>query len=146
MIIHSKSDKPSTFGFLQVRPMVVSHSKIDLTDEEMTGDNVLLASDRVLGNGIFENIEDVIFVDPDNFEAKNTRQIAMQLSELNKKILDEKRNYLLIGFGRWGSSEPNARHRRPAIRADWLWALGKLRSVAGDTGGMGANFRGAGDR
>ena len=106
MIIHSESDKPSTFGFLQVRPMVVSHSKIDLTDEEMTGDNVLLASDRVLGNGIFENIEDVIFVDPDNFEAKNTRQIAMQLSELNKKILDEKRNYLLIGFGRWGSSDP----------------------------------------
>jgi len=106
MNISSKSDEPCTFGFLQVRPMVVSHANVELTDKEMNGENVLLATERVLGNGILENIEDVIFVDPDTFDAKNTCQIAVQLSELNKKILDDNRFYLLIGFGRWGSSDP----------------------------------------
>jgi hypothetical protein len=106
MNINSDSNEPSSFGFLQVRPMVVSHAKIEIDDSDMTAEDVLLATDRVLGNGIVEDIEDVIFVDPDIFDAKNTRSIAMQLSELNSKILDENRRYLLIGFGRWGSSDP----------------------------------------
>jgi len=94
------------FGFLQVRPMVVSDSIIDLTPEEMLDENILAASDRALGNGIIDSIEDIVYVNPDNFNAKDTRQIASELALINRQMVDEGRPYLLIGFGRWGSSDP----------------------------------------
>jgi len=94
------------FGFLQVRPMVVSDAVVDLTPEEMAGDDVLVASEKSLGNGVTESIEDVIYIDPDNFEAKYTKSIAAELSDFNRRMLESGRPYILIGFGRWGSSDP----------------------------------------
>ena len=66
----------------------------------------LAASERVLGNGTIDSIADVIYVQPDGFEAKDTRKIAFQLAEMNRRMVAEGRPYLLIGFGRWGSSDP----------------------------------------
>jgi len=100
------SGRTLRLGFLQVRPMVVSHSKIEITADEMTGENVLAASDRVLGNGVVEEIKDIIYIMPETFNAKHTRQIAGELSNFNSRMLDMQKPYLLIGFGRWGSSDP----------------------------------------
>ncbi len=101
------SDKgQSRLGFLQVRPMVVSHEDIALADEEMNATNILAASDKVLGNGMVDNILDIVYVDPEKFEAKDTRQIAAEIETFNKNLVEQKRPYLLIGFGRWGSSDP----------------------------------------
>jgi hypothetical protein len=72
----------------------------------MEGPHVLLASDRVLGNGIADTIRDVIYVKRDTFETKHTRTIAAQLEALNEPLLEAGRPYLLIGFGRWGSIDP----------------------------------------
>jgi len=94
------------FSFLQVRPMVVSDAVIDVTPDEMTGENSLAASDRAMGNGNNNTIEDIIYVNPDSFNAKDTRQIAAELAVLNRQMVDDGRPYLLIGFGRWGSSDP----------------------------------------
>jgi hypothetical protein len=94
------------FGFLQVRPMVVSTEEIKIEEEELNAENVLSASENVLGNGIYDSITDIVYVIPDQFESKNTSQIAMELELVNNKLLSEGRSYLLIGFGRWGSSDP----------------------------------------
>ncbi len=94
------------FGFLQVRPMAVSHDVIEIQDHEMIPGNVLAASDNVMGNGINEDIKDILYIDPDTFLLKNSREIAVQLDELNRQLVEEKTPYLLIGFGRWGSSDP----------------------------------------
>jgi hypothetical protein len=102
----SGNDYTARLGFLQVRPMVVSHSKIEITSDEMNSENVLAASDRVLGNGIVDSIRDIIYIMPELFNAKHTRQIAGQLSDFNSRMLDMNKPYLLIGFGRWGSSDP----------------------------------------
>jgi len=106
VILDKKRGLPARFGFLQVRPMVVSHTPVEITDETMAGEGVLAASDCVMGNGVVDNITDVIFVRPDKFEARHTRSIAEQIGDLNRRMLDEGRRYLLIGFGRWGSSDP----------------------------------------
>ncbi|MFH2035027.1 MAG: PEP/pyruvate-binding domain-containing protein [Candidatus Zixiibacteriota bacterium] len=106
MTINSEGELSAQFGFLQVRQMVVSDSIIDLQPEELQGDDVLAASDRSLGNGIIETIEDIIYVDPDKFDAKNTKKIASELADLNRYMLEQGNHYLLIGFGRWGSSDP----------------------------------------
>ncbi len=97
---------PARFGFLQVRPMVVSHAPIEVSSDEMEGEQVLAASDSVMGNGMIDSITDVVYVRPDIFEAKHTRAIADEIGTLNRRFNDDARRYLLIGFGRWGSSDP----------------------------------------
>ena len=94
------------FGFLQVRPMVVSNKLIEVNIEEYKQENVLAYSDNTLGNGILDTIQDVVFVKPDDFNAKYTRDIAMEIDKINSSLVEKNTNYLLIGFGRWGTSDP----------------------------------------
>lgn len=93
-------------GFLQVRPMVVSHETVTIDDAEWDREDVLVASTSALGNGTRSGIRDVVFVKPDAFEARHTREIASHLETLNRELVAEGRSYVLIGFGRWGSSDP----------------------------------------
>jgi len=97
---------PARFGFLQVRPMVVSEAKVDVSLTELEGKDVLAASESVLGNGILDDIQDIVYVKPDKFNVHQTEEIAAQLEELNRKLMASQSPYLLIGFGRWGSSDP----------------------------------------
>jgi hypothetical protein len=97
---------PQRFGFLQVRPMVVSTDEIEVAEKELSGDNIFLASKNVLGNGINDTITDIVYVVPEKFEKKYTPQIANELETINKNLVKEGKPYLLIGFGRWGSSDP----------------------------------------
>ncbi|MEW5844001.1 MAG: PEP/pyruvate-binding domain-containing protein [Bacteroidota bacterium] len=101
-----KNEGKIRFGFLQVRPMVVPDESIELEEKELFGGDVLLASDRAMGNGIVENILDVVFVMPETFDKKNTLKIAEEVDAINRKLVSENTKYVLIGFGRWGSSDP----------------------------------------
>jgi hypothetical protein len=94
------------FGFLQVRPMAVSDQVVDVPVEALESDEALVASETVMGNGIVQTICDVVYVKPEAFEARHTRDIARELARVNTALVDERRPYLLIGFGRWGSSDP----------------------------------------
>jgi len=106
--IDKRQATPLRLGFLQVRPMVVSHAKVDVATEELTGDKVLAASENVLGNGIIESIKDIVYVKEENFGAKHTQKIAAELEPINFKLVESKKPYLIIGFGRWGTSDPQA--------------------------------------
>jgi hypothetical protein len=106
MTFDSGHSVPARFGFLQVRPMVVSNENVIIESEQMTGENVLLASESIMGNGSDDAIQDIVFVKPDKFEAKFTRVIAQHLEALNRSLVTTDTFYLLIGFGRWGSSDP----------------------------------------
>jgi hypothetical protein len=94
------------FALLQVRPMAVSRGSVEITDGELHGPRVLVASDRAMGNGVVEGVRDLVFVKPSSFESRHTRAIATELEATNRALVDEKRRYVLIGFGRWGSSDP----------------------------------------
>ncbi len=98
--------RPARFGFLQVRPMVVSEDAVDIGDGEFGGAEVLAASETALGNGIDTTLRDVVYVRPGRFDLAMSRAIAADLEEVNLKLVSEERPYLLIGFGRWGSSDP----------------------------------------
>jgi hypothetical protein len=97
---------PHRLGFLQVRPMVVSSKSVDVGDDDMISQNVLVASENILGNGVLDDIRDIVYVIPGNFEKKSTQQMANELEQLNRKLLQAKKPYLLIVFGRLGSSDP----------------------------------------
>jgi len=101
------SDKAhARLGFVQLRPMLVSETEVNITDEELAVTGLLLASDRAIGNGTLDNVRDIVSVRPESFEARLTPKIAAALGTVNRDLLERKSPYLLLGFGRWGSSDP----------------------------------------
>ena len=106
MTFPGAGDDAPYFGFLQVRPMVAPESSVDIGREELSGSDVLAGSERAMGNGRIEGVTDVVYVIPEKFDAKFSRRIAQELGTLNSALVNAGRPYLLIGFGRWGSSDP----------------------------------------
>lgn len=96
---------PARFGFLQVRPMVVSDELVEVELAAHDPAAVLLRSSQVLGNGVNRKISDIVFVHPDGFDAAHTPAIAREVDQLNGELRAEGRPYLLIGPGRWGSTD-----------------------------------------
>ena len=90
---------------LQGRRMAVSSEAVDLGSERR-GWSPLVSSDHVMGNGIVEGISDIVYLVPERFDAAKTPVMAGEIGAVNRRLLDEGRPYLLIGFGRWGSSDP----------------------------------------
>lgn len=105
--LDQRKGTPAQFGFLQVRPMVVSTEIVEVHPEELREDNVLIASESALGNGSIDTIRDVVYVKPETFEVKHTQTIAKELERMNFRLVESKNPYVLIGFGRWGSSDPS---------------------------------------
>ncbi|MGE5431752.1 MAG: DUF5752 family protein [Syntrophomonadaceae bacterium] len=94
---------PKEFALLQMRPLVLSNEAEELNVDDFNGDDLLVQSGQVLGNGVIGDIYDIIVVDRDKFERKKSRDAALEVGMFNAKLLEEKRPYLLIGVGRWGS-------------------------------------------
>jgi hypothetical protein len=99
-------DKKIKFGFLQVRPMVVTSEEVHIKQEEINSDSAIISSNKVLGNGTRNDIYDIIFVKPESFHKAYTKRIALELEGLNHRLILDDIPYLLIGFGRWGSTDP----------------------------------------
>lgn len=99
------SKRTGTFYLLQIRPMVDVKSVLQEDLDTIPPEKLLLKSNQSLGHGILEELCDVVYVKTDNFLAANNPIIAKEIEELNQRFLDEGRHYILIGPGRWGSSD-----------------------------------------
>ncbi|MGE5178305.1 MAG: PEP/pyruvate-binding domain-containing protein [Bacteroidota bacterium] len=93
-------------GFLQARPLQVASEAVDVPLESLRGEGVIAASDSVLGNGRIEDLLDIVFVRRDRFDRSRSVEIAREIERVNRDLISSGRGYLLIGFGRWGSSDP----------------------------------------
>lgn len=100
------SGQPKIFNFLQIRPIVENEEMEDLQIEQMNPDEALIYSNAALGHGITSGIRSVVYVKPEEFNSAHTRQIAEDLDKINKIFKDKGENYVLVGPGRWGSSDP----------------------------------------
>lgn len=98
--------KKREFGMLQMRPLVISHEVEELDLNSVNDEDLICKSQQVLGNGIMNDIYDVVFVDYDNYDRAKSREVALEVASFNTKLLNEGRPYLLIGVGRWGSLDP----------------------------------------
>ncbi len=92
------------FGYLQIRPMGHSIS-IQPEEEEVDEENAICISHQVLGHGFIEDIRDIIYVSSSGFDRSRTTEIAGEIEQLNRKLRQLRRQSLLIGPGRWGSSD-----------------------------------------
>ncbi len=93
-------------GFLQVRPMVVAEGTIEVDVATIRESDIVVYSERALGNDELSSITDIVYVRPETFEARLTPLIVSEIGELNQRLSEQGRHCVLIGFGRWGSSDP----------------------------------------
>ena len=93
------------FYLLQIRPMVDVKSDVHIDLSEIRTENIVLQSDNALGHGQMDDITDVVYVKTDGYNAGNNPLIAEEISRINTKFLDKGEHYVLVGPGRWGSSD-----------------------------------------
>ncbi|MDY6092383.1 MAG: PEP/pyruvate-binding domain-containing protein [Prevotella sp.] len=99
-------DKTGTFYLLQIRPIVDSKQVLDCDLDAIDDNSCLLRSNSSLGHGISEDVTDVVYVKTgEDYSAANNPAIACDIERINRRFLDEGKNYVLIGPGRWGSSD-----------------------------------------
>ena len=93
------------FYLLQIRPMVDVKSDVHIDLSEIRTETILLQSNNALGHGQMDDIADVVYVKTDGYNAGNNPLIAEEISRINAKFLDKGEHYVLVGPGRWGSSD-----------------------------------------
>ena len=98
--------RENRFGFLQLRPMVVSSRGAIVEIGDFDRRKVLVYSQRAMGNGKLNNLRDILYLRPETFRAEHTREMAMEVERFNSDLLESQSPYVLIGFGRWGSADP----------------------------------------
>jgi len=97
---------PKIFNFLQIRPIVENEQTEEFRWNDIDCEKALLFSRSALGHGVINNIRDFVYVKPEKFNPSFTKEIAREVELINQRYIDLKRNYVLVGPGRWGSSDP----------------------------------------
>ena len=95
------------FALLQLRPVVAGHEEIDVDFNEIEEERLLCSSSLALGNGVIDNVQDIIFIDPSKLNRLKTRDLNTIIEEINASLTRQNRPYLLIGPGRWGTADPS---------------------------------------
>ena len=97
---------PYIFNFLQIRPIVESDQSSDIDMDAVAPEECILWSQAALGNGEFSGLRDLVYVKPEAFDAAASKEIASIIEKLNTGFRESKTGYVLVGPGRWGSSDP----------------------------------------
>jgi hypothetical protein len=100
------SQETAEFGFLQIRPLVLSREGEELRMGDVDAAGLVCRSAMVLGNGRIQNLKDVVVVDFHRFERGRSQEVAAAVAHFNAGLGQENRPYLLIGVGRLGSNDP----------------------------------------
>ena len=97
--------KPN-FYILQIKPLLGDLEEYNLDLSEVRREELVLYSDRAMGNGRIDGLKDIIFIDPERFDKTRTVEMTGEIEELNNLMKQEDRGYILVGPGRWGSRDP----------------------------------------
>ena len=102
----SDEEEEHEFCVLQMRPMVIAHEWDNLSIIEKDESKMVCRSSRVLGDGVVSDIRDIVYVDIEKFDRSASREVAQEIGQFNAELLSSETPYVLIGVGRWGSSDP----------------------------------------
>ena len=95
------------FAILQVRPMIEESVDIDIDLAEIDRSKAMCICSQSLGNGVIEGIKDVVYVHPERLDRMRTMDLTSEIEAIDAALRAEERPYVLIGPGRWGSSDPS---------------------------------------
>ncbi len=94
------------FSLLQIRPIVNLNEDLNENLDLLPREQLILAANSALGNGVISTLHDFVYVKPETFNAANNSEVAGRIEKLNDAFLKSEQNYVLVGPGRWGSSDP----------------------------------------
>ncbi|MBD3216993.1 MAG: response regulator [candidate division Zixibacteria bacterium] len=103
--LNTPKGRPKEFAFLQIRPLVKSHEADELNIDDVAEDKLICQSPQVLGNGLIDDIYDIVVVDRNRFDRSKSVEVAEEVTKYNSELFSEGIPYLLIGVGRWGSAD-----------------------------------------
>ena len=95
-----------SFYLLQIKPLLGSLGEYSIDLKSIVKEEIIFYAEKGMGNGKIENLQDLVFVRLDKFDKTKTKEIVSELENLNKKLVNKNRHYVLIGPGRWGTSDP----------------------------------------
>ncbi len=95
----------ATFYLLQIRPIVENKEIMDEDLSLVKNEETILSSTSVLGHGIVGDVQDIIYVKTGAFNSSNNQLIAYEIEKMNRSFTDQEKGYVLVGPGRWGSSD-----------------------------------------
>ncbi len=101
----TQGERP-VFNLLQIRPIIDNQDNRPVDWKTIDRSQAMIYSENALGIGQMNDIADIVYVKPDAFDSLATERIAEELLVLNARMRDEERSYILVGPGRWGSSDP----------------------------------------
>ncbi|MEW6745814.1 MAG: PEP/pyruvate-binding domain-containing protein [Planctomycetota bacterium] len=104
--LSEQTGEPHEFAFLQIRPLVLGSDMREIAFDVIDPADALVMTQQALGNGLLDNVSDVIAVKMTHFDRSKTPQIASEIGAINASLKQERRPYLVIGPGRWGSADP----------------------------------------
>ena len=104
--VNLNADRSGEFYLLQIRPMVDNRMMLNEDLTAIPDDDCLLRSHSAIGHGIISDITDVVYVKTEGYTAYNNPATAEEIERINRQLMEEGRGYLLVGPGRWGSSDP----------------------------------------
>ncbi len=105
--LNVEKGEPFVFNFLQIRPIVDNDQTVDFDMDDIVKEETIVYCESALGNGAIDDIYDFVYIKPDAFNSLDSKTIAAEMSSLNEKFIKEQKNYVLVGPGRWGSSDPS---------------------------------------
>jgi CheY-like chemotaxis protein len=97
---------PKIFNFLQIRPIVHTEETSSINLGNIKKDDTIIFSESALGNGVFRGISDVVYIKPESFNPVRNKDIAADIERLNNVFIKQGTGYVLVGPGRWGSTDP----------------------------------------
>lgn len=103
--IHPNDPTKATFYLLQIRPIVDNKEIMDEDLTSVTKEESIITSTSVLGHGIVADVYDIIYVKTNAFNSSNNQLIAYEIEKINRRFTEEGKGYVLVGPGRWGSSD-----------------------------------------
>jgi len=93
------------FSLLQIRPLSINKENVNVELKDINREDLILFTSKGMGNGIIDDIRDIVLVNPTTFDNTQTMEIAREISEINKIMQEENREYILLGPGRWGTRD-----------------------------------------
>jgi CheY-like chemotaxis protein len=104
--LETPAGTPKIFNFLQIRPIVHNDQAYNVDIDQVKHEDTIIFSESALGNGVFKGICDMVYVKPESFNAAHSERIAADIEKINSGFVKQGTSYVLIGPGRWGSSDP----------------------------------------
>jgi hypothetical protein len=103
--LNKDEDNKASFYVLQIKPLIGNVTDYNVNMQKIREEDILLYSEKEMGNGMIDNIGEVVFVEPDKFDKSKTTEMADEMDKINAEMIRENRNYILIGPGRWGTRD-----------------------------------------